>query len=99
MVQAFTKITEKESGVMRMKEEHMVRRMLDVDIPGNSRGQPNLTWNDAPKRDRVYDGGGTERGQHNKQGSIEEYDHHGNKAGMKKKQAVHVKGILPMHGW
>ena len=32
-------------------EEDIVRRMLDVDIPGNrSRGRPNQTWEDACKR-------------------------------------------------
>ena len=36
---------------MRMKEEHIVRRMLDVDIPGKrKRGWPNLRWKDACKR-------------------------------------------------
>ena len=35
----------------RMKEEHIVRRKLDVDIPGKrSRGRPNLRWKDAYKR-------------------------------------------------
>ena len=27
-----------------MKEEHIVRRMLDVDIPGKRRVRPNLRW-------------------------------------------------------
>ena len=37
--------------VRRMKEEHIVRRMLDVNIPGKSRrGRPNLRWKDACKR-------------------------------------------------
>ena len=36
--------------VMRMKEEHVVKRMLDVDIPGKrKRGRPNLR-KDACKR-------------------------------------------------
>ena len=36
----------------RMKEEHIVRRMLDVDIPGKRRrGRQNLRWKDACKRD------------------------------------------------
>ena len=48
VVQASKKITEKRlmwyGRVMRMKEEHIVRRMLDVDIPENSRrGRSNLT--------------------------------------------------------
>ena len=42
VVQASKKITEKRlkwyGHVRRMKEEHIVRRMLDVDIPGKRRG-------------------------------------------------------------
>ena len=35
-----------------MKDEHIVRRMLDVDIPGNRRrGRPNLRLKYACKRD------------------------------------------------
>ena len=46
VVQASNKITEKRlkwyGHVRRMKEEHIVRRMLDVDIPGKKRrGRPN----------------------------------------------------------
>ena len=38
--------------VRRMKEEHIVRRMLDVEISGKRRrGRPNLRWKDACKRD------------------------------------------------
>ena len=38
--------------VRRMKEEHIVRRMFDVDIPGKRRrGRPNLRWKDACRRD------------------------------------------------
>ena len=38
--------------VMRMKEEHVVRRMLDANIPGKRRrGWPNLRWKDACERD------------------------------------------------
>ena len=52
MVQASKKITEKRQKwyghVMRMKEQHVVRRMLDVDIPGKRR-----RWKDACKRDRT----------------------------------------------
>ena len=56
---------------MRMKEAHIVKRMLDVDIPGKiRRGRPNLRQKDAC-RQRFYRGG-TERGQHNEQGSMEE---------------------------
>ena len=47
VVQASTKITEKRlkwyGHVRRMKEDHIVRRMLDVDIPWERRrGRPNL---------------------------------------------------------
>ena len=47
VVQASKKITEKRlkwyGHVRRMKEEHIVRGMLDVDIPGKRRrGRPNL---------------------------------------------------------
>ena len=46
VVQASKKITEKRlkwyGHVRRMKEEHIVRRMLDGDIPGKKRrGRPN----------------------------------------------------------
>ena len=38
--------------MMRMKEEHIVRRMPDVYIPGNRRSaRPNPRWKDACKRD------------------------------------------------
>ena len=40
----------------RMKEEHIVRRMLDVDIPGKRRGRPSLRWKDACKRDMTQAG-------------------------------------------
>ena len=77
MGQASKKITEKRlkwyGRVRRMKEEHTVRRMLDVDIPGKRRrGRPNLWWKDACKRVPPLSRGRTERGQHNKQGSKEE---------------------------
>ena len=37
--------------VRRTKEERILRRMLDVDIPGKRRrGWPNLGWKDACKR-------------------------------------------------
>ena len=40
------------SHVRRMKEEHIVRRMLDVDKPGKRRTErPNLTWKVACMRD------------------------------------------------
>ena len=56
VVQASKKISEKRlkwyGHVRRRKEEHIVRRMLDVDIPGKRRrGRPNLRWKDACKRD------------------------------------------------
>ena len=56
VVQGSNKITEKRlkwyGHVMRMKEEHIVRRMLDVDIPGKRRrGRPSLRLKDACKRD------------------------------------------------
>ena len=56
VAQASNKITEKRlkwyGHVRRMKEEHIVRRMLDVDTPGERRrGRPNLRWKDACKRD------------------------------------------------
>ena len=54
MVQASKKITEKRLKwyglVMRMNDEHMVRRMLDVNIK-RRRGLPNLRLKDACKRD------------------------------------------------
>ena len=61
VVQASKKITEKRlkwyGHVRRMKEEHIVRRMLDVDIPGKRRrGRPNLRWKDACKRDMTQAG-------------------------------------------
>ena len=57
VVQASKKSTEKRlkwyGHVRRMKEEHTVRRMLDVNIPGKRRrrGRSNLRWKDACKRD------------------------------------------------
>ena len=61
MVQASKKITEKRlkwyGHVRRMKEEHIVRRMLDVDIPGKRRrGLPNLRWKDSCKRNMTQAG-------------------------------------------
>ena len=54
---------------MRMKEEHVVRRMLDVDIPRKrKRGRPNLRRKDACKRDMTEAGlkedNATNRGEH-----------------------------------
>ena len=56
VVQAAKKITDKRlkwyGHVRRMKEGHIVRRMLDVDIPGKRRrGWPNLRWKDACQKD------------------------------------------------
>ena len=61
VVQASKKMTEKRlkwyGHVRRMKEEHIVRRMLDVDIPGKRRrGRPSLRWKDACKRDMTQAG-------------------------------------------
>ena len=61
MVQASNKNTEKRlkwyGHVRRMKEEHIVRRMLELDIPGKRRrGRPNLRWKDACKRDMTQAG-------------------------------------------
>ena len=40
-----------------MKEEHIVRRMIDVDIPGKRRrGRPNLRWKDAWEKKRKKKG-------------------------------------------
>ena len=52
MVQASKKITEKQlkwyGHVRIMKEEHIGRRMLDVDIPGKRRrGRPKLRRKDV----------------------------------------------------
>ena len=61
MVQACKKITGKRlkwyGHVMRMNEKHIVRRMLDVDIPGKiSRGRPNLRWKDVCERNMTEAG-------------------------------------------
>ena len=39
-----------------MKEKHITRRMLDVDIPGIRRGRPNLMWKDAYQGDMAEAG-------------------------------------------
>ena len=74
MVQASKKITEKRlkwyGHVRRMKEEHIVRRMLDVDITEKRRrGRPNLRWKDACKRDMTQ--AGMKGDNATKQGSME----------------------------
>ena len=56
VVQECKKITEKRlkwyGHVRRMKEEHIVRRMLHVDIPRiRRRGRLNIRWQDTRKRD------------------------------------------------
>ena len=56
VVQASKKITHKRlkwyGPVRRMKEEHIVRRMLDMDIPvKRRRGWPNIRGKDACTRD------------------------------------------------
>ena len=61
VVQASKKITEKRlkwyGHARRMKEEQIVRRMLDVDIPRKRRrGRPNLRCKDACKRDMTQAG-------------------------------------------
>ena len=61
-LQASKNITEKRlkwnGHMMRMKDEDLVRRMLDVDIPGTRRrGRPNLRWQDACKIDMTEGGG------------------------------------------
>ena len=61
VVQAYRKIKEKllkwYGHVRRMKEEHIVRRMVDVEIPGKRRrGRPNLRWKYACTRDMTQAG-------------------------------------------
>ena len=61
VVQASKKITEKplkrNGHARRMNEEHIVIRMLDVDIPGKRRrGRPNLGWIDACEREMTEAG-------------------------------------------
>ena len=61
VVKPSKKITEKRlkwyGHVRRMKEEHIVRRMLDVDISGKiRRRRPHLRWKDACKRDMTQAG-------------------------------------------
>ena len=61
MVQAFKKITEKRlkwyGHVRRMKEEHIMRRMLYMDIPWKiCRGRPYIRRKDAYKRDMTEAG-------------------------------------------
>ena len=60
MMQASKKTTQKRlkwyGHVRRMKEEHIVRRMLDVDIPGKRRRRPNIRWKDVCERDMTEAG-------------------------------------------
>ena len=60
MVQASKEITERlkwYDHVRRIKGEHIVRRMLDMEIPvKRRRGRSNLRWTDACKRDMTQAG-------------------------------------------
>ena len=61
VVQASKKITEKRlkwyGHVRGMKEEHIVRRMLDVETPGKRRrGRRNRRWKGACKGDMTQAG-------------------------------------------
>ena len=56
--------------MIRIKDEHIVIRMVDVNVK-RRRGRPNLRWGDACK---IYDRDGAEGGQHNKQGIMEGED-------------------------
>ena len=56
VVQASRKITERRlkwyGHVMRMEEDHVVRRVMTKAIPGKrKRGRPKTRWNDVCKRD------------------------------------------------
>ena len=52
--------------VWRMKDEHIMIRMLDVDLPGKiRRGRPNLGWKYACKRDVTQYSKYSERSQQN----------------------------------
>ena len=58
VVQASREITEQRlkwyGHVRRIKGEHIVRRMLDVDIPvKRRRGRSSLGWKDVCKRDMI----------------------------------------------
>ena len=72
VVQASNAITGKRlkwyGHVRRMKEEHIVRRMLDVDMPGKrNRGRPNMRRKCACKTDvteaRLKEDNATNRGE------------------------------------
>ena len=63
MVQTSKKMTEKRlkwnGHVRRMNEEHIVRRMVDVDIDREKKkmeAKPNIRWKDACKRDMTEAG-------------------------------------------
>ena len=78
VVQASKKITEKRlklyGHVRRMKEEHIVRRMLDVEIPvkrTKGAAKPKMERRMQERHDRDRSG----RGQDNRQGSMGEYHH------------------------
>ena len=105
VVQASKKMTEKRlkwyGHVRRMKDEHIVRRMLDMDIPGKRRrGRPNLRWKDACKRDMTQAGlkedNATNRAKWRKKlisytGDPKRQD----KPGMKKKKKINNALISP----
>ena len=75
MGQASKKISEKRlkwyGHVRRMKEEHVMRRILDEDIPEEKKKRTAKPTMERCMQER-HDRGGSERGQHDKQGSIEE---------------------------
>ena len=72
MVQASKKITEKRlkwyGHVRRMKEEHIVRRMLDTGEKKKMTAKSTMERSMQEKHDKS----GSERGKHDKQGSMEE---------------------------
>ena len=77
VVQASKKITEKRlkwyGHVRRMKEEHIVRRIMNVrcEHTGEKKKRTAKPTMERCMQER-HDRSGVERGQHDKQGSIEE---------------------------
>ena len=55
----------------RMKEEHIVRRMLDVEIQGGMKKRTAKPTMERCMQER-HDKSGSERGKHDKQGSMAE---------------------------
>ena len=105
VVQASKKITEKRlkcnGHARKMKEGHIVRRLLDVDIPGKRRRErPNLRWKDACKRDMTQAGlkedNATNRAEWRKKLISYTGDPRGrDKPGMtKKKMSIHYRGVI-----